>query len=64
MLSLNAVSLIGISYLLVTSVAFEKINFEDFVFFLWVFLGYFGFGVSLCYVKEWIYFHLSCLIWI
>lgn len=31
----------GISYLLATSVAFEKINFEDFVFFLWVFLGYF-----------------------
>ena len=33
-------------------------------FFLWVFLGYFGFGVLLWYVKEWIYFHLSCLIWI
>ena len=29
----------GISYLLATSVAFEKINFEDFVFFS---LGVFG----------------------
>lgn len=33
-------------------------------FFSGCFWGYFGFGVLLWYVKEWIYFHLSCLIWI
>lgn len=47
MCSVSTVSLSVICYLLASSVAFEKTGFEDFVFSLWMFLGYFGFGVSL-----------------
>lgn len=53
--------LLFLSIMLASIFASEKSNFEDFGFSAWCFGDIFGFGISLWYVKEWIYFYLSGL---